>query len=291
MGAQPLLWKQAATSALHRGWSLRNILLYPLIKYRYKFKNNESYLLDYLLVGSNPVISLILLKKLAQFSFLHQTNIKVGVLNVVDSDYWAYHQFKKEDFWKELLSELNIKNSKADNFFSTVVSNVCWDYIEPVFINNENLSLQYIKKDNHVKGFVAHLINKETSKEDFSKEIPTVIKLENELKESLWKSVTKAVFDLVPSVKKMNWSHPPQKSLENEENSHILLTKNIYLSSLPSGWLNIESENKTQYTFFNHDFSKFSFASAAKIANSFELLEKQVIEDIKEVEKFKIEKS
>lgn len=284
MGNQPFFWRQAVSDSPNRGWSFRNIFLYPLIKYKYKFKNHESFLCDVLIIGSNPILSILLLKKLAQQAQATKKKIKIGILKVSDADYWAYHEFQKPDFLENLSKYFNFEVNDGKDFITKIVKNTNWSYIEPILMDIENLSVQYIKKDNYVNGFVGHLVKKEIDNLLFSNQLPTVNNQENKLKSKLWINFSQLFLDFVPSYKQVQWQEPIYNTEDKKEKSHILLAKKIFLSSLPFGWLDIKTEAKDMYTFFNHDFSQQSVGSAVKIANNFHMLEIQAMEDIKKIE-------
>lgn len=289
MGKQPFFWRQAVTESPHRGWTIRNILLYPLIKYRYRFKKHESFLCDVLIIGSNPILNTLLLKKLAQLSQDKQTKLKVGILKVSDADYWAYHQFKKPAFLGLLSEHFKFDIPDINSFMKEIVSSANWNYIEPVFMNNDDLNIQYLKKDIYTNGFICHLVKKDNKKHElFSHQLPVVNTQENRLKEKLWYNFAKEFFTSVDSYREIQWSKPVHQTQDNLEKSHILLCRNVFLSSLPNDWLNIKTDRNEEYTFFKHDFIKESVGSAFKIANNFTQLEAQVLEDIKFVENLTI---
>jgi hypothetical protein len=288
MGKQPFFWRQAVSDSPNRGWSLRNILLFPLIKYKYRFKKHESFLCDALIIGSNPVLTILLLRKLAQQAYTQKTPLKIGILRGCDADYWAYHEFKKADFLDELSKHFNYDISDGKDLIAKIVKSTNWSYLEPVLMNLEDLSVEYIKKDNYVNGFVGHIVATKNDTLSFSKYLPNVNAQENRLKDKLWINFSQLLSDFVPSYKELDWKEPIHNTPDKLEKSHILLTKKVFLSSLPSGWMDIQTDVKEKYTFFKHDFISQSVGSAVKIANNFHILEVQALEDIKDVDKLSL---
>lgn len=288
MGKRPFVWRQAVTGSPHKGWSLRNMFLYPILYFQYSFKNHQSFLCDSLIIGSNPVLNLLLLKKIANQAFYEQKHQKVGILNIEDGDYWAYHELKKDSFWKEFNEAMVFKVKGLETFMDDIIKNTSWDYIEPVFIETQDLSIQFVRKEDEVNGYIGHLMEKKIDKTVFSPQMPTVIESENQLKTQLWQELVRKCLNSVESFKKLKWSIPTAQTPDNAEKTHIFLTKKIYLTSLAQGWLNIQTEQKEGFSYFKSEFSEQSFGSAIKIANDFLKLEKQVLQDIQDLNKTKI---
>ena len=275
---QPVHWRQAISQSKYKKFSWRNFYIYILTKYTFSYKNYQSFLTDELIIGSNPIIThliLINLYKKNLDNFINTGRKKnVTILIDNDSDYWSYHTFKQEDYL-QYLSEKSHMSFKSVNDIFDYCSEVYGENssLEINLVQNDNMTVHYyFQKKEFIDGYVFHLKDKEITHNDYEKNMPNVIKLENNIKESYWyylkKKLNKNAFILDYGVKTNN--------KDNELKTSILLTKNVYITSFINGWLPSEKEQiemevegvKCSVTKFTNEFEN-SYGSAKMIGDDF----------------------
>lgn len=306
---QPLLWKQAINKALHRGYSVRNILLYPLVEMKYPFKHHKTYLFDHLIIGSNPILTYLIMLKLHDLT-LNQDSAnlhKIGIVLNDDFDYWAYHAFEKTDLWNEINNAFKINYGLSFQDMLNKRNNLFFDESrqECVFINSKNFKIKNCRYDDHAQGYVLHLEDKERNKDNkithnFQPNMPTILKLEKNISEKYKNSFISRCEDLSKhyhgNFKQLHFPDKKEVCKDTQEASHVVLTKHLWLTSQPQNWINylpVSDENCTFTTHENEIFNdtqfiykdisrlnKYSFGTARHIANDFYGLEKQSLVDI-----------
>lgn len=180
---QPLIWRQAVGQAEHRGYSMRNIIMMPIINYYYQFKNYPSLRFDHLIVGSNPVLSAILLDKLykhfVKYNLPKQT---VGLLLTDEEDYWGYHilseKLSEKNIWSEtLLGATSFENLLEDESFHYFNQHIL------IILNDHESYPKFHRYDSFVDGHIIHL-GKNYKKESsfYQKKMPITLETENLLR-------------------------------------------------------------------------------------------------------------
>lgn len=305
---QPLLWRQAIQQAEHRGNTLRNFLLKPIINNRFSFKNHSSFLFDYLIIGANPILThLLVLKIYNQIQYLNKINnseksYHIGIILNDEPDYWAYHSFEKEDIWLNLQHQHNIDyglnfneflKSKND-FFENDILQKC------IIINDHNFDLSHIRYDSYINGYIIHVGDKKEKNytHNFQPNMPTVLKGEHQICRKYKKQFLTHYYDLSKKrdlIKELSFSDNKTNCEDSEQNTHILLAKKVFLTSQPKDWLSYNVRN-TSDTFFKDEdnnifrtssfgynpssLNSYAFGSAKHIAHDFYGLEKQSFNDM-----------
>ena len=300
---QPLLWKQAIRQTEHRGYSKRNILFSAAIEYTFPFKKHLSYRFDHLIIGSNPILTYLLLLKLhdATLTLEDVEPVKIGVLFTNEQDYWAYHALKKEDVWHDLRKYLKQSNNHFSKSFHELLEQRTDLFLDEmrqrlIVIDSSNFSLFNCRYDKYIDGYIMHIGDKKPIAEhSFQSAMPTVLQEEfklakqaNEEFNQFLKKLSKRNHNALYSLK-----FPDEKVQcpDNPVPTHILLSKRVWLTSQPQSWLNYEldkdsqtltlnNEEKIKVTSFKSELSSFSFGSAKHIANDFYMLEQQASFDM-----------
>lgn len=255
LGKQPLKWCFAVSSSPynHNMWWVK--LLSPIIKLLYKKKHHPSLLVDDAIIGSNPILTAILLYKISQDSLLRSESKKIALLFTEQLEYWPYENVQQEKFWKHISSETKMTITSQEDFFHKIIQNILWDNIELYNVSDDNLAIEYYKETPDL-GFIFHLFRKKqqqlTTEDEF-------IVHQNDIRKELMLLFTKKMHS-VESYKKLKWLG------EDEKNYPILMANKIYLTSLPQGWINIESKTIDGVVYFEHALKKHAYGSANRIA-------------------------
>lgn len=284
--SQPLLWRQAISQSKFGVLNWKNFYYYPLTKWLFSFRIHESSLFDYTFIGSNPILTHILLIQLANKARCMQKKIKVG-LYFTGNDYWSYHLFETEAPWQFINDEMGFKIGNDFSDFCEQYKDFL-KHLDISIIYSENNSISYYQKDEqYSKGYVVHLKPNEYKTNSFEKAMPHVNVAENTIRLQYVEQYLKWL-STKDNVKKLKYSDKMQKNQDSEEKTHLLLSEHIYLTSLPY-WVNCHTEqrqvtNYEQHTYssteFIHAFNNFSCGTANHTANDFHSLEHQSLEDI-----------
>jgi len=254
LGKQPALWKQAFSSSPYRGWNFFTILLYPIIYLLYKHKKKPSLLLDHFIVGSNPIINLILLSKLSTHN--NKKTLKIGIHMPIECDYWSYELIENPIIFNLLERITGIKSDNITDFINLFFIQLSKRNIELFLIDNES-SISFIKKDDFINGWILHLITKEDTR-------PTVsdfIEKQNIIKEKIINSFMSLIFSHT-NIKKVEWVN------KSYQNYPVILTKNISVSSLPQGWVDSKVNSTKDISYFTNILSDYSYGSAKFIVTN-----------------------
>ena len=289
---QPVLWRQAIRQGKIRGRGGINFLLAPVFSHYFSFKHHQSALFDHLIIGSNPIISALLLKELYTQSLKVDRGlaVKIGLVLTDNEDYWGYHAMEKDENWQEVY----VANQKITSFENLLKT-------QPFFFQDEkqhnltiiedNFSVMNCIYDAYIDGYVLHLKDKEVRQDFHSQRLPTVVHSENIIRQRMSAellSYLNAMSAKTSAISTMRFSDKKTSCADNITPTHILLAKRVWLSSYPEGWLNIHSieaqhrSDKQDYesTRYHHDLEKTAFASARHCANDFHGLEAQSIYDV-----------
>lgn len=273
LGSQPLLWRQAVSGSPYRGWSLFNIIFYPIMKPLYKKKNHPSLLLDQLIVGNNPIINALLIYQLSKQCMEKDIRQKVGILITKQPDYWAYDSVRNAELFSIITKKTGLKVTKVEDLFDTLFSNISSEYLEIVIIKEEDLVIKYAKHDEFINGWIFHLFFK---KKQDQVNVEDYINFQNDIKEMIYEKFSNSLQKYKLS-KKIKWNNV------DEVNYPIVLTPKVYLSSIPQGWINMNSQVIDSTVYFEHDLTNYSFGTARKIPTkikNFTQISLSSIEDI-----------
>lgn len=287
----PLSWRQAIAQNENRGFNLTTFFK-QFVFSRNPFRNHSVFISDYLILGANPVLNLLILKNI--LSEIQEKNITtkkiISLITTNSFDYWGYHAFEKEDVWKMLGQDFSIKYKNIEDFFDSEISSlIIPENVELVFVNDKNFSIYSIQKDNFVEGYFLHLVDYKEEKIDIFSHMKTVFKAENNIRSKyyhLFKNFFYKKQTVLDNIAEL--SFPEKKLFTKDSNvfSHLLCTKEIYLSSITNL---IESKNKEEtieimneeleVTRFEHWLYSHSVGSTNLIANSFVGLEFLALDD------------
>jgi hypothetical protein len=285
MKKQPFMWRQAVSKSEHMGWSLHNLVFYPIINHNFGFKQHQSFLFDYLILGSNPLLNLITLIRITQLN--PDTEKRVGIMVTDEFDYWSYHMLDNALFWKEVSRILKITAHSFEELLEQVLKHYSFENIQLYWIDSATLHITESTQVSHpsLHGYITHITNNSRqSRLGYQEDMPTVTDIEQLIKRK-YLSVMEKFFSRHAKVlnsHKISFTHPEQSD-DYQEKTHILLSHHLYLTTLPNGWLNINHEVKDNITFFHHSFKENAFGNAVKIANNFHALERQSITDIEDI--------
>jgi hypothetical protein len=284
----PILWKQAIAQRKQRGINLKTFIMHYLL-FINSFRNHQSLLLDYLILGSNPILNLI---KLVEIIKNQKTKkpIIIGILNSNDLDYWGYHAFEKEDVWNLLKKDYSLSYQDINDFFSQSIDSLYIDeHIKLVFINDFNFSFNDLRYDNYMNGYILNLVDKKEENFDLFNTMKSIVRAENNIKSKflhIFKNSFKQKQTVLDNI--FECSFPDKKEFSKASNisSHIICTKEIYISSI-NCFLNPTLKEDTitlfnediDITILQHQFFNISNGSAKKISNSFIGLEYIAIQD------------
>lgn len=272
---QPFKWRQSITTC-YQELNWKSILRYPFLKYGSDYAFNDSFLFDKLIIGSNPFLNLLLLYKIScQYK---NKNITIGILNLKDSDFWPYHQLLLPDVTIEICNilKLNIITNDIYNLINAIIKKIKNNNINIVFINNNNLIINYYKNDLKYNANVFHLNSIDRTAELHSNKLISVIRAEENIKSKINDYITPLVKNNFNSI----------DLTINKNKSFILLTKDVILSSLPFGWLNVKTINNHLNTEFLHCYSKYSFGSAKNVNSDVIYSTEKILSDIKYINTF-----
>lgn len=285
----PLEWRQAIAQNETRGFNFTTFFKHFIFS-RNPFRKHSAFLTDYLILGANPILNLLILKNILHD--LEHTKIKkkISIVTTNSFDYWGYHAFEKEDVWKMLSKDFSLNYKDIEDFFQQEISSlVIPENIEVVFINDFNFSVYSIQKDNFIDGYVLHLINTKEEKIDIFSHMKTVFKAENNIRSKyyhLFKNFFHKKQTVLDNIGELTFPERKIFAKDSDIESHILCTKDVFISSLTNL---IESKNKedilhimqeeVEITRFEHWLYQKSCGSTNQIANSFVGLEFLALDD------------
>ncbi len=184
---QPIHWRQAISQSKYKKFSWKNFYIYPLTKWLFSYKNYKSHLTDIVILGSNPIITHLLLVKIYRENldnYIKSGNkISVTILKDNNNDYWSYHSLKQKEYIDYINLKTNLKLEQIEDLFNYY--NEIYNEESPLEINiisNNNISVYYyFKKPEFIDGYVFHLQDKKVVENDYQKSMPNVMRLENNI--------------------------------------------------------------------------------------------------------------
>lgn len=271
MSKQPLVWKKAALNETPPGWTWVDVFFYPVHSMLYILKDNPSLLVDEFIMGSNPVLSLLLLNKISKECVKKQESKKVAIFFVNQPDYWAYDIVQDKLFFDEIYKNYAIRASSIEELISKILDNISREFLEIYIINDDDLRISYYTKDDYVNGWIFNFLTKQ--KQD-TNEVDGYIKVQNEIRVMVYSELLKEL-GKNKLAKKIKWDKMDAK------NYPIVMTKNLKITSLPQGWISMQSEEKDNCVYFKSEASDCSFGSAISIATLPEKLRENSINQLK----------
>lgn len=270
---QPLLWRQAVINSDNRGWNLINIILYYYKKIKFIYKKNPSYFVDYLIIGSNPILNSILIKKITEKNL--SKKIKIGLFYTEQPDYWGYEIVNENSFFETINNtKLLINNIKdMESYFEEITKNIDSLKFEIILLNEKNVFINFHQYDKYVNGFIFHLFKKDKIK----LELDNIIIVQNDIKNMLMKNYL-LFLEKKNLIKQILWSD------RRIDNTPFILSKKVFLTSLPQGWvscLSMENEYDKNIVEYNHSLIKNSYGTAKNIMSKKSNLSAFSLENIK----------
>lgn len=254
LGRRSFYIQQGSVNSDSKRNSLINLMLMPLKKMRFRLKQNPSILSDYIIIGDNPIITLMLLSKISKL----KKKSKVSIFFTNQTDYWSYDLIN-ENVIKELLTSFY---GIAFNSYPELIEKVIREIfssgnIEIAIINNhKNLFVNYYSYDEWTKLYFFHLTVMPQSKIG---KIHEVTVLQNQIKDSIKNEFLKHLKNIF-GILSVNWG-------DIDAHHPVLISSKILLTSIQHGWLNFDSQNIETLLHVRHDFSDFSFGSAKRISH------------------------
>jgi hypothetical protein len=214
----------------------------------FTYRKDEFFITDYLIIGDNPFINLLLLKKISEESLEYKKNVNVLILDQHDTDYWGYHIIK-------------IYENKYNEFLN-ILENINFEYVN-LYLLKSNMEYSYSHEYN--KGFLVFLTEYKKVKNFFEENMPNIfLSLSN---------IKKSFKYLINSKLKKNYG---MNFIYFSKKNPKIITKNIFFTTFNKS-INYEIKEGNFY-YLNESFecmnleSKFkkvSFGSASKIPKNF----------------------
>ena len=92
-----------------------------MTKYTFSYRHHESFLTDVFIIGSNPILTHLLLVKLHKehLNDFYQHNKKINVTILVDhnADYWSYHTLMQPEYLQEINQKTGLRLKKIEDLF------------------------------------------------------------------------------------------------------------------------------------------------------------------------------
>ncbi len=271
MHKQPLVWKKAALKELPSCWTWKDIIFYPIHSALYKLNKNPSLLVDELIMGANPIINLLLLYKISKECVKSDTFKKIGIFFINQNDYWSYDIIQSKEFFDEIYKNYRIRASNIEDLTQKLINEISREHLDISIINDNNLRVNYHINDEYLKGWIFHLLNKD---EQNSLEVDSYIKVQNEIKNMITSEFLKLIYK-DKLAKKVKWEGI------SEENYPIIMSKKINITSLPQGWINLESQEENGIINFKSSIQDYCYGSALSISASSDKLRENSLQHLR----------
>lgn len=271
MQKQPLVWRKAALQETPSCWTWKDVLFYPIHSFLYKLNKNPSLLVDELIIGSNPIVNLLLLYRLSQECIKNDEHKKVALFFINQIDYWSYNIIQDEVFFDEIYKNYRIKAKNIEELINKILDSISREHLDIYIIDEPELRINYHIKDEYTQGWIFHLFNNVDSQLN---EIEQFTKIQNDIK-TMIKTEFLHILYKDKMAKKVKWENV------GTDKNPILMSKNIKITSLPQGWINTISEEKEDVIYFSNSISQYSYGSAVSIATIPEILKNNSLQQIK----------
>ncbi len=282
---QPFVLKQFAYKHKNRGYTPLSfcIMLWKLVSERFSGtkKDNTSYRIDHLLIGSNGLLNLLLLKKINDLAIKENKVFSVGIFEPKEKDYWYYEIVNKnEEIADSFCFQLGINKQKRINIpklIKDVGDKNIFSNIKIIYIDNR-YKIDYLEHDEYTNNWFLYFNNKKLT-------VPGVgefIEFQNEVKDNLNNEIKVNLFKN-DMAKQLVWFRKKSNADKKEFNSPILISKNLMLSSLPQGWCELEHQiQENGCVKYKNKYEIRSFGTANSICSNGENFKQHTIKDIED---------
>ncbi len=275
---QPNIWLQFLRKDKFRGYSaiakIVNVLCDPFYNYRFFRKYSPSFVVDHLIVGSNPIINLLLAFKILEKS--DDKNIIIGFFLPKEQDYWAYDIIFQEDFFKEISTLLNKNISKIEELVDTLIDKVKEKNANLVLLDSR-YRIDYVENDNYTNASFLFFSNQKNK----LPEVSDFISYQNDIKKILQVRIHNRLYDS-KILKKLVWKRIAPSS-EKRFFTPIAIAKKMYLSSLPQGWMTMDYKVVNNQVVYDHIYRDVAYGTAKVICAKVESYKEQSLLDLKHV--------
>lgn len=265
MSKRGLLFQQGATQSDANRDSLMNFLMAPIKKSGCRLKNNLSICTDHLILGDNPLLSLIIAYKISKSKNVDK-NILLYFTN--DIDCWPYDYLESDEIKDVLINLIGKKYKNISDFISIIIGDMKSLNSHITLVKPQNLIINYYSLDAYLNTYFFHLNERSQS---VNKVTDQLIIHQNEIKNSLKLEAYKFL--------ERNYGTPI--IFETLTPHPILISKNVYLTSHPQGWVNSTSVSKEGSFLVDSEFSNVSYGTAHKITHLREKQNLRILSDIK----------
>lgn len=246
-----------------RGNSLKMFLLWPIILFGYKKKHHPFFKTTYSIIGSNPILNLLTLYQLVQEKkILPHTKITLFFTNSLD--YWNYDLLEESIFFENLSKNYGFRSRNIQDWIEEIFDFFSQQHIfkNILILHKQNLFIEKYFQDAFTNFHIFELIEKDIT-------IPQAhpyIEKQNEIKKRFIQKIIQKFYSFD--------SHYLSYKIYKKNYQPILLTDFVFLTSLPQGWLSLESEEHDDIINFQHILKNNSYGSALKIGISEDSLTK-----------------
>ncbi len=277
---QPNIWLQFLRKDKFRGYSILskigNLILDPFFDYRFSRKYSPSFVFDNLIIGSNPIINILLAFKILQNAKSNNEPINIGFFLPKEQDYWGYDLLFQEDLYKELSSLLNEKVTKIEEAIDILISKITEKNVNLILLDSR-YRIDYIEHDDFTGASFLFFSNQKNK----LPEVSEFIAYQNDIKKILQIRIHNRLYEN-KSLKKLIWQRIAPSS-EKGFFAPIAIAKKIYLSSLPQGWMTMDYKVEENKVIYQHDYNGISYGTAKSICSKVELYKQHSLEDIKNI--------
>ena len=277
----PLVYRQFISKNKSRGISISSLFLEAkrVFSFNYKSpnKNQPAFIFDYLIVGSNMILNLLIINTLIKEKKINK-KINVGLFLPKELDYWSYELIKENFFLNQLEKFFNLNDP-------TSIENVVEKLIEEFNNNNLNLfflderfRINYVEYDNYTKSAYFWFDNKKNNIAKNEQDIEDKNKIKNFVNKKIINMLKKQSIS-----NKLIWDfdNPFARKNDGEKNNNALaIAKNVHISSLPQGWLSLESNVVLDKVLFTSKENYNLYGTAKVIYLNRESMSKNYFEDL-----------
>ncbi len=262
------------------------IFIYKIVNHLLHHKNfayGEQ--VDHLIIGHNPIINLMLVLKILENAHHHE---KITILETDQNDFWYYSVFEDISMQQEVSEIFNIKTTEGHIYEDIIQSQL---YEIHILLKKKNIQLNYLQENRlliesyfqhkELKLYILKLNKRKNMKHDVDKNF----EYQNHIRLNIKNYFKKSWIEYY----KKNNLFILQKTVNNRHN--FILSKEIYLSSLPQGWLSCENEQKNKKITFKHPFSSNSFGTARNIILNSKYFLLDLIQTKQQIEKANFKKN
>lgn len=275
---QPDVWLQFLRKDKLRGNSffakIGNLLFDPFYNYKFFRKYSPSFVFDYLIVGSNPIINLFLILKILNNN--KNNNLYIGFFLPKEQDYWAYDIIFQDDFFKEISKELKQEIYKIEQLIDFLIIKIKEKNINLILLDSR-YRIDYIEYDKFTDSSFLFFSNQKNK----LPEVSDFIAYQNDIKKILQIRIHNRLYEN-KVLKKLFWKRiAPQN--EKRFFAPIAITKKMYLSSLPQGWMTMDYKVENNQVIYDHIYRDVAYGTAKSICSKVELYKEQALSDIKNI--------